>query len=371
MISIAISFLVMIMAVAISSGFRHSIRDGIAAVTGDIGILPSYQGVEGEENAVCLSDSMRSAIAAMPEVKTLRPVAVRSGIVKQGDIIHGIVIKGTPEYSARDTASLGVSIPLRLSEITGLREGDEMLTYFIGERVRARKFKVSSISKEGALGLDENIVVEARLEDVRRLCGWGEDGASSYEVVLQPRFRASARDVADNIGTRLSLSTREEDQRLMTVTSRNRYPQIFDWLDLLDFNVLFILLLMTLVAGFNMISGLLILLLRNISTIGLLKTLGMTDRSIAAVFLRASSSLVLKAMALGNGAAFLLCLIQGTTHLVRLNPVNYILSYVPVHLDIPMILAADAAAFIAIMLLLLIPSLFISRIDPARTVKAE
>ena len=157
----------------------------------------------------------------------------------------------------------------------------------------------------------------------------------------------------------------------MTVTSRNRYPQIFDWLDLLDFNVLFILILMTLVAGFNMISGLLILLFRNISTIGLLKTLGMTDRSIAAVFLRASSSLVLKAMAIGNGVAFLLCLLQSTTHLLKLNPENYVVSFVPVHLDIPMILAADLAAYGAIMLLLLIPSLFISRVDPAQTVKAE
>ena len=157
----------------------------------------------------------------------------------------------------------------------------------------------------------------------------------------------------------------------MTVTARNRYPQVFDWLDLLDFNVLFILLLMTLVAGFNMVSGLLILLFRNISTIGLLKTLGMTDRSIARVFLRSSSSLVLKAMLLGNGLAFLLCLVQRFTHVVTLNPENYIVSYVPVHLDVPMILAADAGAYLVIMLLLLIPSLFISRVDPAKTVKTE
>ena len=371
MVSIAISFLVMIMAVAISSGFRYSIRDGIADVTGDIGILPSYRSVEGEETPVVLSDSMRAEIAAMPGVKSLRSVVVRSGIVKQGDIIHGVVIKGTPEYSARDTATLGVAIPRRLAEITGLREGAEMLTYFIGERVKARTFKVRSIQADGLLGLNENIVVEARLEDVLRLSGWEEGSASSYEVVLQPSARGRAKEISDDIGTALMLSGNENDRALMTVTSRNRYPQIFDWLGLLDFNVLFILLLMTLVAGFNMISGLLILLFRNISTIGLLKTLGMTDRSIAAVFLRASSVLVLKAMAIGNGAAFLLCLIQGTTHVIKLNPVNYILSYVPVHLDIPMILSADAAAFVVIMLLLLIPSLFISRVDPAQTVKAE
>ena len=369
MVSIAISFLVMIMAVSISSGFRHAIRDGIADMTGDIGILPAGQGLSGEERPAVLSAPMLDEIRSFPGIREVRPVAVRSGIVKQGDVIHGVLVKGVPGYG--DTVSLGVSIPRRLSEITGLREGDEMLTYFVGEKVKVRKFRVREVVSDGGLALNENLIVKARIEDVRRLCDWEGDACSSYELVLDPSARSRAKAVSDEIGTRLMFSPEECDQRLMTVTSRNRYPQIFDWLDLLDFNVLFILILMTLVAGFNMISGLLILLFRNISTIGLLKTLGMTDRSIAAVFLRASSSLVLKAMAIGNGVAFLLCLLQSTTHLLKLNPENYVVSFVPVHLDIPMILAADLAAYGAIMLLLLIPSLFISRGDPAQTVKAE
>ena len=369
MVSIAISFLVMIMAVSISSGFRHAIRDGIADMTGDIGILPAGQGLSGEERPAVLSAPMLDEIRSFPGIREVRPVAVRSGIVKQGDVIHGVLVKGVPGYG--DTVSLGVSIPRRLSEITDLREGDEMLTYFVGEKVKVRKFRVREVVSDGGLALNENLIVKARIEDVRRLCDWEGDACSSYELVLDPSARSRAKAVSDEIGTRLMFSPEECDQRLMTVTSRNRYPQIFDWLDLLDFNVLFILILMTLVAGFNMISGLLILLFRNISTIGLLKTLGMTDRSIAAVFLRASSSLVLKAMAIGNGVAFLLCLLQSTTHLLKLNPENYVVSFVPVHLDIPMILAADLAAYGAIMLLLLIPSLFISRVDPAQTVKAE
>ena len=367
-VSIAVSFLVMIMAVAISSGFRHTIRDGIADVTGDVGILPVHRDVSGEENPISLSDSLLQAFRTLPGVREVRPVAYRSGIVKQGDVIHGILLRGT---ESGDTASLGVRIPRRLSRITGLAAGDDMLTYFVGEKVKVRKFKVLSVEEDGLLGLDENMVVQARLEDVRRLCGWEEDGCSSYEVELAPRARDRAEQISDDMGTRLLLSADEDDRNLMTVTARNRYPQVFDWLDLLDFNVLFILLLMTLVAGFNMISGLLILLFRNISTIGLLKTLGMTDRSIARVFLRSSSSLVLKAMLLGNGLAFLLCLVQRFTHVVTLNPENYIVSYVPVHLDVPMILAADAGAYLVIMLLLLIPSLFISRVDPAKTVKTE
>ncbi len=371
MASIAVSFVVMIVAVSVSAGFRYAIRDGISAMMGDIGILPAYRSVEGEESPVSLSGETRQTLESYDGVREIRPVVRRSGIVRSGDVIQGVLIRGTDAYAALDTTALGVTIPRRLADITGLQEGDEMLTYFIGEKVKVRKFTVRHIQDGGMLALDENLIVEARLEDMRRVCGWEEGQCSSYEVVLSPSARGRTEDISAMIGTMLLGSSVEEEQSLMTMTSRGRYPQIFDWLDLLDFNVLFILLLMTLVAGFNMISGLLILLFRNISTIGLLKTLGMTNRSIAAVFLRASSTLVLKAMAIGNAAAILLCLLQQWTHLMKLNPENYIVSYVPVHLDLPMILSADAFAYAAIMLLLLIPCLFISRVDPAKTVKAE
>ena len=128
---------------------------------------------------------------------------------------------------------------------------------------------------------------------------------------------------------------------------------------------------MTVVAGFNMISGLLIMLLRNIPTIGTLKTLGMRDRSIGMVFLRTASTLVIKGMAVGNAIALLFCLIQGTTHLIPLNPANYFVSFVPVHVNLPLILAADLLSYLVIMGFLLIPTLYIARIDPAETVRME
>ena len=158
---------------------------------------------------------------------------------------------------------------------------------------------------------------------------------------------------------------------LVATAAVDRYSTLFDWLNLIDFNVGAILILMTIVAGFNMISGLLILLFRNISTIGTLKALGMTDKGIAGVFLRVSSRIVLIGMAAGNALALLFCLIQGSTHLIRLNPENYFVSFVPVKVDLLSVLAADAAASAAIMLLLLIPSMFISKVDPSETVKSE
>ena len=149
------------------------------------------------------------------------------------------------------------------------------------------------------------------------------------------------------------------------------YPQIFDWLGLLDFNVAVILILMTLVAGFNMVSGLLIMVLRNISTIGTLKTMGMRDGDIGKVFVRSGAVAAFKGMLWGNALALLFCLVQGTTHLIPLDPENYFVSFVPVHVSIPGILLADAAAYAGILLLLWLPARLISRIDPSKTVKAD
>ena len=163
----------------------------------------------------------------------------------------------------------------------------------------------------------------------------------------------------------------EDEETVLATSSVSSFPQLFGWLDLIDFNVFFILVLMTIVAGFNMISGLLIMLFENISTIGLLKSLGMTDKAISKVFLSSADVLVLKGMVAGNLLAVLFCFIQGTTHILGLDPENYFVSFVPVDLDFGMIALADAVSFSVIMVLLLIPCLFIAKVDPADTVRVK
>ena len=367
-VSIAVSFLIIIVAVAVSSGFRHAVRDGVSTLAGDVRIARSTAfASEGDSIPVHLPSE--EAILALPGVQAIRPVAVRAGIVRSGDLIHGVLVKGLPD---RPDSSLCVSIPTRLAAITGLKEGDDMTTYFIGERVRVRKFHVTEVHRD-MLELDDNLVVYANLQDIQRLNGWDADGASALEVTVAPGFRSNlaVNDLTDAIGMRLLLSGDETEEDLVATSSVRSYPQIFDWLDLLDFNVLVILVLMIVVAGFNMISGLLIVLFRNIATIGTLKTLGMSDRAIGKVFLRVAGSVVLKGMLVGNVLGILFCIIQRTTHFLKLDPANYFVSFVPVHIDLPWILAADLVAFVAIMLLLLLPTMFIARVDPAVSVRAE
>ena len=374
--SIAISFLVMIIAVAVSSGFRNEIRYGISSVSGDIQILPLNMNLLDSAVPVAADASSVGHLLQMDGVSAVVPVIYRAGIVRHGEDIHGVLVKGVPDgmlpFDRPDSVSLAVSIPSRLAELADLGVGDRMLTYFVGDRVRARQFSVVSVY-DSILETEGRLVVYASLADLQRLNGWNDAQVSAMEVMLDKDSRSDARirELTEETGALLYAYTAEDETTVVASSCVSRYPQIFDWLNLLDFNVLFILLLMTIVAGFNMISGLLIMLFENISTIGLLKTLGMTDRAIAKVFLSSSAVLMAKGMAIGNALAIIFCMVQSSTHILKLNPENYFVSYVPVHLDPGLILTADLISFAAILLLLLIPCLFISRVDPADTVRVR
>ncbi len=377
MVSIAISYLVIIIAVSVSSGFRQEIRSGLSKLSGDVQLMPPTMNVLDAGHPIDEDASYMPYIREMDDVDAVLPVVYRAGIVKNGEDIHGIIIKGVPrdagfipDASPADSVRLPVSIPSRLAEISGLKTGDRMLTYFVGEDIKARQFNVVSVH-EAMVETDDRLVVYADIEDMQRINGWDTGQVSSIEILLKDNDEEDIVRNAEEAGTLVNAYSSDDDPSVIAVSSVSSYPQLFDWLDLIDFNVLFILVLMTIVAGFNMISGLLIMLFENISTIGLLKSLGMTDKAISKVFLSSSAVLVLKGMAAGNILALVFCFIQNTTHVLRLDPENYFVSYVPVNPDLATILASDVASFVIIMLLLLIPCLFISKVDPAETVRVK
>lgn len=366
-VAIAISFFVIIVAVAISAGFRREIRGGVSAITGDVLLTGPSADLTGGADPVRAPARLQE-LAGVRGVERIESVIYSAGILKIGDDIQGALFKGT----AADTVSMGVRIPATLAKRFGLQAGDDLTAWFVGEKTKVRKWHVLSVY-DSPMATEAGQLLYVPIGDLRRLHEWAEDEASLLEVSLDPRFRdrtALAERTAELGWRATSLAAADEDP-LRAVAATQRFPQLFDWLDLIDFNVYAILLLMTVVAGFNMISGLLILLFRHVSTIGTLKTLGMGDRAVAGVFLRVGARTAAIGMAAGNALALLFCLVQGTTHWIKLNPENYFVSSVPVHVDLPGVLIADAAAFLGILLLLLIPTLFISRVDPARTVKAE
>ena len=367
--AVAISFLVMIIAIAVSSGFRHEIRSGLSSISGDIQITPPDLNVFDHNAPIERYPSYLSSLESIEAVDEIVPVVYRAGIVKHGGEIHGVIFKGVP---SSDTVALGVSIPVRLSEITGIMPGDKMLTYFVSDKVKVRQFNVIGVH-DALVQTDDRLVVYADIADLQRLDGWTDGQVSAFEILLGRNSKSESDIIAasEEAGAYINAFSSEDEADVIAMSSVMRYPQLFDWLKLIDFNVIFILALMIIEAGFNMISGLLIMLFENISTIGILKAMGMRNLAISKVFLASSSVIVMRGMFIGNLLALLFCLIQGTTHILKLNPENYFVSYVPVHVDIELVLAIDVIAFAVILLLMFIPCMFITRVDPAQTVRVR
>lgn len=347
----AISAFIMIVSVSVASGYRKALRDAISDIVSDV--------VLTDTTAIRLSPALDSSLAAVSGISSYEPVIIEAGIVRSGELLEGVVFKGVPSLTER----LQVRVPEKLARKLRLSPGDALLSYFVGEKVKLRKFTVAEVYTP-TVELDEALIVYCPLADMQRLMGYAEDEAGALEIRLTDEFR-TREGMAWKAGE-IGYSTGK-----LAASSSYKYANLFDWMQLIDMNVVAILLLMALVAAFNMISGLLIMIMRSTPTIGTLKALGMGNGGIGRTFLRVASRSTLLGLAAGNAAALLFCLIQGATHFIRLNPANYFVSYVPVSVNIGAILLTDVAAWAVIMLLLLIPSRQISRIDPAQSVKGE
>ena len=372
LICVAVSYLVMIIAVAVSSGFRTEIRKSLGEIYGDVRITPMEEDLATGVVAVPRHPAFLEELQQLYCVESVNPCVSRAGIVKQGDLVHGVLFKGAEDIAMPDSIAFPLAIPSRLSQMLEITQGDQLTAYFVGEKTVVRKFTVCRIY-DAVLSSDNQLVCMTSLPVMQRVNSWDSEQVSAFELRLKKEFRNSDDDslCGMDIASTVYTFSSEDEPTFISRTLAQSYPTIFSWFSFLDLNVLVLLVLMTIVAGFNVISGLLILLFENISTIGLLKAMGMTDKGIAAVFMRSAGLLTLRGMAIGNALALAFCLLQDSTHLLKLNPANYFLSFVPVHIDWSGILIADAISLIVILLLMLIPSLFIAKVDPASTIRVD
>ena len=372
LICVAVSYLVMIIAVAVSSGFRTEIRKSLGEIYGDVRITPMEEILATGVVSVPRHPAFLEELQQLYCVESVNPCVSRAGIVRQGDLVHGVLIKGAEDIAMPDSIAFPLAIPSRLSQMLEISQGDQLTAYFVGEKTVVRKFTVCRIY-DAVLSSDNQLVCMTSLPVMQRVNSWDSEQVSAFELRLKKEFRNSDDDslCGMDIASTVYTFSSEDEPTFISRTLAQSYPTIFSWFSFLDLNVLVLLVLMTIVAGFNVISGLLILLFENISTIGLLKAMGMTDKGIAAVFMRSAGLLTLRGMAIGNALALAFCLLQDSTHLLKLNPANYFLSFVPVHIDWSGILIADAISLIVILLLMLIPSLFIAKVDPASTIRVD
>ncbi len=391
LVSVAISIVMIIIAVAISDGFRKEIGKRAVGFSGEI--LMTAPGMEYTNDIYPMDAgfSYMQDIRDLPEVESVSETAYKPGMVKSGSEVHGMVFKGVdstysldffadyltegrlPSFSGRRISD-EVLVSVRFATMMGYGVGDRMDVYFVGEQVRVRRLTITGLYDIRLEDMDEMLAV-ADIRQIRRLNGWTGHESSCVEIALKGDGTASDPELRSRVASRIGDIIMEkdcpEDDSVVVTTIDSVYPSLFDWLALLDLNVLVVMVLMIAVAGFNMVSGLLIILFEKISMIGLLKSLGMRTSSICRIFLYRGGAIVLKGVLWGNAVALLLLAVQKLFRPLSLNPVNYFVDFVPVDLDPVKIIVTDVASFIVLMLIMTIPSLFISKVSPDRTIKVS
>jgi lipoprotein-releasing system permease protein len=383
-VSVCLSIAIMIIAIAVVAGFKSEIRARATGFMGSVMLVQPGQSPINELYPFSEKLSYREKLAATPGITGVSGVAWRSGLIKTDENIDGLYFKGVdslydfsfftnclvdgqlPDYHGR------ISNYVLLSRTTasklGFKVGDDVVVYFIGDEVKVRKFRLCGLYDAGLEEIDTKMAVADR-RHIQRLNGWQPDEVSSIEIRIGEN--ASIEAMNDRVEEVIFTSMQEDDRALFVTNVKKLYGHLFDWLSLLDFNVLMILLLMVAVAGFNMISAILIILFEKISTIGLLKSLGMTSKEVSHVFLLRAGALVGKGMLWGNILGIGLCLIQKYTRIIKLDPANYFVSAVPIRLSLGEILLLNLIAAILIMAIISLSSRFISRVSPDRTMRVE
>lgn len=385
MIGIALGLAVMILSVAIVIGFKKEVRNKVIGFGSHIQITNFDNNSSYQTMPIAVSDSFLVALKERSGIRHVETFATKPGILKTETDFQGIVLKGVDrqydwsffqknlkegEVFQLDSAkrSSDVIISRYLSDLIGLKVGDSFLTYFVEEDVRARKFHITGIYETGFADYDKLFVI-ADIRQVKRLNGWSDDQVSGVELLVDDYGQVDS--LAENLYFELMDKQDREGNTYYVRSIKELSPMIFSWLEVLDINVVVILVLMLAVAGFTMISGLLIIILERTNMIGILKALGENNRSIRKIFLYVSFFLIGKGMLWGNVIGISLCLLQSYTHLIKLDSSIYYLDAVPVDLNVVSLALLNIGTLLVSMLMMLGPSYLITRISPAKSIRFE
>lgn len=385
MAGIAIGLAVMIVSVAVVIGFKHQVRDKVIGMGSDI-VVSSIEGAQlYQMNPVVANDSLLSVIQNIPQVSHVQRYATKPGMIMTADNFQGMIVKGVAqEYDwtylkahlqegeipalTDSVASNRVLVSRSMADKLSLKVGDKLYTYYIEGNVRARRLTVSGIFQTNFSAFDDYFLI-TDMYTVHRLNGWEADQVGGVEVAVSDyRFLNS---VNDDIRGHIQEQTDRYGAIYCSRTSEELYPQIFAWLDLLDTNVWVILILMTGVAGFTMISGLLIIILERTQMIGVLKALGADNASIRQIFLSFSVFLIGRGMCWGNVIGLSCCLIQYFFEPIKLDPATYYVNAVPVELHLGWIVLLNVCTLLVSVGMLVGPSYLISHIHPAKSIRFE
>lgn len=383
---VAIGLAVMIVSVCIVFGFKHTIRDKVIGFGGHITVSNFVSLHGGEQRPICMSDSVLKSIKSINGVEKVQRYAFKQGILKTDSDFLGVLFKGIaaeydttfihnnlvcgciPAFSDK-SGSNKIVISKVMADILKLKIGDKVYAYFIdNDNVRARRFTVSGIYQTNLTQYDKSVCF-TDLYTAVRLNKWETDQAGGAEILVKDFDKVN--ETEELFIEKVNRNTDTYGETYSSETIQHTNPQIFSWLDLLDLNVWIILALMLCVAGFTMISGLLIIILERTNMIGVLKALGAKNKTIRKTFLWFAVFIIGKGLIIGNIIGIGLVLLQKMTGVITLDPATYYVKTVPVEINIPLIIALNALTLIICVIVLIAPSYLISHIHPAKSMRYE
>ncbi len=376
--AVAISIAVMIIAVAIVKGYQYEIRNKITGFSSHIQISRLDMNNSFETTSLKSDSLMEHLIASQQGIQHIQKIAIKAGIIKTKDEFEGIVLKGVDrDYDWKfiqqhiqhgkvlflndSLTSNDIVLSQKTVDKLKLKMGDAVIIYFVQDPPRARKFTLAGIYKTGFDEMDQ-LYAFADMRHVQKLNNWQSNDISGYEISIDDYKQLDV--MADKI-----LSFVPYNMEVKTI--RQIHPQLFDWLNLLDLNVVIIIILMIVVACINMSTALLILIVERSNMIGVMKALGTRNLTVAKLFLYMATYLMIGGMVIGNIVGVGLCVLQQKFSLFKLNQEAYYLSEVPIQFTLNDILLINVGAFIVCILVMIIPSRFVLRITPVKAIRFE
>lgn len=383
-IGVAIGLAVMIITVSVVLGFKHTIRDKVVGFGSHIQVQ-NVRATYEPDSPICLDSTVLTTMANINGIDHAQRFAETQGILKTDDDFLGVMLKGLgPEY---DTQFLNESLiegeipqfcdtatqyPLVISKTMAdklcLHTGDRLFAYFIDEDVRVRRFTVSAIYQTNMKRFDDFICV-TDLYAVQKLNGWIGEECSGVELLVNDfdLLEQTKRNVTATIKNKPDMA----GNFMAAQTIKEVYPQVFSWLELLDINVWVILALMIAVAGFTMISGLLIIILERARMIGILKALGARNSTICKTFLWFGTFVIGRGLLWGNVIGIGIVLLQQATGFVTLDAQTYYVSEAPMELNLSLIALLNICTILNCVFILILPSLLVLFIHPAQSMRYE
>jgi lipoprotein-releasing system permease protein len=385
--SISIGLAVMIISVAVLLGFKKQVREKVIGFGSHFQVVNYDSNSSFETQPILIDSALIKQFTALPEVSQLNQFITKPGIIKTDTEIHGMTLKGVchqfdwqffqenlvegrvPVIKSNEN-STDVLISETVSKLLRLKVNDYLYCYFYneGEKApRSRRFQISGIYKTSMMEFDEMYVL-GDIKQVQQINGWDQSKISGYEISIHNYENLNT--VFDQL-QQITLANASEKTMLKVYSIETKYYMLFDWLSVLDMNVWVLLILMVAVAGINMISGLLIVIIERTRMIGILKALGFPNVNIRKVFIYLAGFLSLRGLLWGNVIGLGLCTFQYFTGFLKLDPASYYLDTVPIVFNFTFFILLNVGTLLAIVSMIIIPSFFISKISPVEAIAFE